>query len=49
MFSIFVVILIVTLVLLNLYLLIQLYVLKHKQANEIQLDRAILDQLMAAG
>lgn len=49
LFSLFIIILIVILVLLNLYLLIQLSVLKYKQSNEIQLDRVILDRLMAAG
>lgn len=45
MFFIFVAILIIALILLNLYLLHQLYVSKHKQANSIQIDRALLDQL----
>lgn len=48
-FSTTVGILIVALVLLNIYLFVQFYLLKHKQANEIQLDRAILDKLVTDG
>ncbi|XP_055304649.1 protein Aster-B-like isoform X2 [Sitodiplosis mosellana] len=47
MFSIFLVILIVTLVLLNLYLLIELYVLKHQQNYGIHIDQDLLDKLAA--
>lgn len=49
MFSIFVVILIITLVLLNLYLFVELYVLKNKQNDGIEIDRALLDKLAAIG
>lgn len=48
-FSTLVAILIVTLVLLNIYLFIQYYLLKNKQANEIQLDRTVFDKLVTAG
>lgn len=44
-FSIFVLLLIITLILLNVYLLVQLYTLKHKQTNSIHIDSKLLDQL----
>lgn len=47
LFSIFVVILIIALVLLNIYLFVQLYTLKVKHADEISINRMQLDKLMA--
>lgn len=44
-FSIFILLLIVTLIFLNIYLLAQLYTLKHKQADSIHIDRELLDKL----
>lgn len=44
-FSIFVLILIVALIFLIIYLLGELYVLRNKQSESIQLDKSLLDQL----
>lgn len=45
MLSIFVFLLIIALIFLNIYLLIQLYTLKHKHADSIHIDQNLLDQL----
>lgn len=47
LFSIFVAILIIALIILNVYLLIQLYVLKMKHADEISINRVQLDRLVS--
>lgn len=47
-FSIFVLILIITLVFLNLYLFVELYMLKQRHIDSIQIDQEILDQLASA-
>lgn len=45
MLWIFAFLLIIALIFLNIYLVIQLYTLKHKQADSIHIDRKLLDQL----